>query len=121
MQIIMQWKGIMNELSSVDHLLWEKVHSSRTEDGEQLSIELMITSHLHEFTQIMRMKVIINGLNSVEYLRHMHDGSVNKCETKQSVNRAERWYVWLTLFLYTIPHCVRTPRVLMLSVLVYDT
>ena len=34
----------------------EKINSSGTEDGERLIIELMITSHSHEFTQIMQMK-----------------------------------------------------------------
>jgi len=34
----------------------EKMHSSGTEDDERLIIELMITSHSHEFTQIMQMK-----------------------------------------------------------------
>jgi len=34
----------------------EKIHSPGTEDGEQLIIELMITSHSHKFTQIIQMK-----------------------------------------------------------------
>jgi len=34
----------------------EKINSSGTEDGERLIMELMITSHSHEFTQIMQMK-----------------------------------------------------------------
>ena len=34
----------------------EEVNSSGTEDGKRLIIELMITSHSHEFTQIMQTK-----------------------------------------------------------------
>jgi len=34
----------------------DKINSSGTEDGDRLIIELMITSHSHEFTQIMQMK-----------------------------------------------------------------
>ena len=34
----------------------EKINSSGTEDGERLIIKLVITSHSHEFTQIMQMK-----------------------------------------------------------------
>jgi len=34
----------------------EKIHSPGTEDSKRLIIELMITSHSHEFTQIMQMK-----------------------------------------------------------------
>jgi len=49
----------------------EKINSPGTEDGERLIIELMITSHLHEFSQIMQMKsyqLIMNELYSVQYL-----------------------------------------------------
>ena len=34
----------------------EKINSPGTEDGERLIMELMITSHLHEFTQIIQIK-----------------------------------------------------------------
>jgi len=34
----------------------EKINSPGTKDGERLIIELMITSHSHEFAQIMQMK-----------------------------------------------------------------
>ena len=34
----------------------EKINSPGTEVSERLLIELMLTSHLHEFTQIMHMK-----------------------------------------------------------------
>jgi len=42
----------MNRKSS----LLEKTHSSGTEDGEWLVIEIMITSYSDEFTQIMPME-----------------------------------------------------------------
>ena len=38
---------------SCRHSVMEKINSSGTEDGERLIMELMITSHSHEFTQIM--------------------------------------------------------------------
>jgi len=38
------------------HSVMEKTNSSGIEDGERLIMELMITSHSHEFTQIMQMK-----------------------------------------------------------------
>jgi len=34
----------------------DKINSSETKDGERLIIELVITSHSHEFTQIMQIK-----------------------------------------------------------------
>ena len=53
-------QGLRVRLSAViDTLLssvMEKINSSGTEDGERLIIKLMITSHSHEFTQIMQMK-----------------------------------------------------------------
>jgi len=38
------------------HSVMEKINLSGTEDGERLIMKLMITSHSHEFTQIMQMK-----------------------------------------------------------------